>query len=141
MQTVVKLSTRRREELVDITSQVEDAIRSSGVSTGVCVLYCPHTTSALTINEGADPAVAADLVSGLRRLVPEGWDFSHAEGNSDAHLKASLFGASETILIEDGRPMLGTWQRIFYCEFDGPRHRTFYVRIEDQGGQPGMKTG
>lgn len=125
----VTVSTRRREELVDVTSQVEEAVRNSGVSSGTCILYCPHTTSAMTINEGADPAVAEDLVSGLRRLVPEEWGFIHAEGNSDAHLKASLFGASETVLIEDGRLVLGTWQRIFYCEFDGPRQRTFFIGI------------
>jgi len=127
----VAVSTRRREELVDVTSQVEDVVRSSGVLSGTCILYCPHTTSALTINEGADPAVAVDLVSALRRLIPEEWGFTHAEGNSDAHLKASLFGASETVLIEDGRLVLGTWQRIFYCEFDGPRRRTFYIRIKE----------
>lgn len=128
----VTVSTRRREELVDVTSQVEEIVHSSGVSSGVCILYCPHTTSALTINEGADPAVAEDLVSGLRRLIPEDWGFTHAEGNSDAHLKASLFGTSETILIEEGHLVLGTWQRIFYCEFDGPRRRTLYVKVQGQ---------
>ncbi len=133
----VSVSTRRREELVDITSQVQEAIRSAGVSSGICVLYCPHTTSALTINEGADPAVAADLISGLRRLVPEDWGFTHAEGNSDAHLKASLVGTSETIIIEGGRPVLGSWQRIFYCEFDGPRQRTLYINIEGQKDSQG----
>ena len=128
----VTVSTRRREELVDVTSQVEEIVRLSGVSSGACILYCPHTTSALTINEGADPAVAEDVVSGLRRLIPEDWGFTHAEGNSDAHLKASLFGASETVLIEEGRLVLGTWQRIFYCEFDGPRRRTLHIKVQGQ---------
>lgn len=132
----ISLSTRQREVLVDITSSVQDALRQTGISSGICVLYCPHTTAAITINEGADPSVAHDMVMGLRRLVPGNWDFTHMEGNSDAHIKASLIGPSETVIIEDGRPVLGTWQKIFFCEFDGPRKREFFVRV-----QPGEKTG
>jgi len=123
------VSTRTREELVDITSPVEDAVRKSGISSGLCVVYCPHTTGAITINEGADPAVARDLVMGLGRLVPRNWDFSHMEGNSDAHMKTSMIGPSETVIVENGGLVLGTWQRIFFCEFDGPRSRNCFVKV------------
>ena len=129
----ITVSTSRREELVDITAPVEDAVRKTGVSSGLCVLYCPHTTAAVTVNEGADPSVAQDMVAGLGRLIPGDWDFSHMEGNSDAHIKASLIGPSETVIVDGGRLVLGTWQRIFFCEFDGPRKRTFFVKV--QGGE------
>jgi len=128
----IQISTRRREELVDITSSVENTIGKSGVLSGNCILYCPHTTGAITVNEGADPSVAADIVMGLERLIPQNWGFAHREGNSDAHIKASLIGPSETVIIDGGRPALGTWQRIFFCEFDGPRNRTFYVKIQGE---------
>ncbi len=129
----LRVSTRSREELVDITTMVEEAVRKSGVSSGLCVLYCPHTSAAVTINEGADPAVVRDLLMGLRRLIPRDWDFSHMEGNSDAHLKTSLVGPSETLLIHGGRIVLGTWQRVFFCEFDGPRDRNLYLKtIQDR---------
>jgi secondary thiamine-phosphate synthase enzyme len=123
------VSTRRREELVDITSSVEDAVGKAGIPSGFCVIYCPHTTAAITINEGADPSVAEDMTVGLRRLIPPDWDFSHMEGNSDAHIKASLTGTSEMVIVDDGRLVLGTWQRIFFCEFDGPRKRMFLVKV------------
>lgn len=126
----ISVSTRRREELVDITSSVEDAVGRAGISSGLCVLYCPHTTAAITVNEGADPSVAEDMVMGLRRLIPRDWDFSHMEGNSDAHLKASLIGPSETVIVDGGRLVLGTWQRVFFCEFDGPRKRVFFVKAQ-----------
>lgn len=126
----ISVSTRRREELVDITSSVEDAVGRAGFSSGLCALYCPHTTAAITVNEGADPSVAEDMVMGLRRLIPRDWDFSHMEGNSDAHLKASLIGPSETVIVDGGRLVLGTWQRIFFCEFDGPRKRVFFVKVQ-----------
>ena len=129
----ISVSTRRREELVDITSSVEDVVGKAGISSGICVLYCPHTTAAITVNEGADPSVAEDMVMGLRRLIPQDWNFSHMEGNSDAHLKASLIGPSQTMIIEDGRLVLGTWQRIFFCEFDGPRKRVFFIKLLGQG--------
>ena len=119
----ILVSTRAREDLVDVTSMVEKAVREAGVSSGICVLYCPHTTAAITINEGADPSVAEDILMGLGRLIPASWDYSHLEGNSDAHLKSSLVGTSETVIIEKGRLVLGTWQKIFFCEFDGPRSR------------------
>jgi len=126
----ISVSTRRREELLDITSSVEDAVGRADISSGLCVLYCPHTTAAITVNEGADPSVAEDMVMGLRRLIPRDWDFSHMEGNSDAHLKASLIGPSETVIVDGGRLVLGTWQRVFFCEFDGPRKRVFFVKIQ-----------
>jgi len=129
----ISVSTRRREELVDVTSSIEDAVRKAGISSGLCVLYCPHTTAAITINEGADPSVAEDMVMGLQRLIPGDWNFSHMEGNSDAHIKASLIGPSETVIVDDGKLVLGTWQRIFFCEFDGPRKRVFFVKV--QGGE------
>ncbi len=125
----IPVPTRRREELVDITSTVEKAVGKTGILSGLCVLYCPHTTAAITVNEGADPAVAEDMVMGLRRLIPRDWDFSHMEGNSDAHLKASLIGPSETIIVDGGKLVLGTWQRVFFCEFDGPRSRVFLMKV------------
>jgi secondary thiamine-phosphate synthase enzyme len=128
----ILVSTRRREELVDITSSIENAVGKASISSGLCVLYCPHTTAAITINEGADPSVAEDMVVGLRRLIPPAWDFSHMEGNSDAHIKASLIGTSETVLVNEGKLVLGTWQRIFFCEFDGPRKRMFFVKFLGQ---------
>lgn len=126
----IPVSTRRREELVDITSSIEDAVGKAGISSGLCVLYCPHTTAAITVNEGADPSVAEDMVMGLQRLIPRDWNFSHMEGNSDAHMKASLIGPSETLIIDSGKLVLGTWQRIFFCEFDGPRKRVFFVKLQ-----------
>ena len=129
----VSVSTRRREELVDITSSVEEVVGKSGIISGICTLYCPHTTAAITVNEGADPCVAEDMVAGLKWLIPRDWDFSHLEGNSDAHIKASLMGPSETVIVDGGRLVLGTWQRIFFCEFDGPRQRTFFIQV--QGGE------
>jgi len=126
----ILVSTRRREELVDITSSVEGAVGKAGISSGICVIYCPHTTAAITVNEGADPSVAEDMVMGLRRLIPLDWGFSHMEGNSDAHIKASVIGPSETVIVDGGRLVLGTWQRIFFCEFDGPRKREFFVKVQ-----------
>ena len=123
-----RVSTRQREELVDITADVGRAVEEAGLQSGLCVIYCPHTTASLTVNEGADPAVARDIICGMAHLVPRSLDFRHAEGNSDAHIKASLFGPSLTLIVEKGKPFLGTWQRIFLCEFDGPRDRTVFVR-------------
>ncbi len=123
-----KLSTPE-EGLVDITNEVTEAIMESGVLEGLCVIFCPHTTAAITINENADPDVKADFVLGMDRSFPELSAFRHAEGNSDAHIKSSTIGASETIIIAGGKPLLGTWQNIYFCEFDGPRTRKFYVKI------------
>ena len=110
-------------EFVDITSIIEKEIKQSGISDGVCYLYNPHTTACLTINEGADPAVQDDIVAALRKIVPMDHPYKHMEGNSPAHIMASLMGSSITVFVENSRLVLGTWQRIFFCEFDGPRSR------------------
>jgi secondary thiamine-phosphate synthase enzyme len=124
------VGTDARTEFLDITSVVKEAIAASGVTDGTCVVFCPHTTAAVTIQENADPDVPRDLLMWLNRLVPKDVPgFRHAEGNSDAHLKASLIGSSVTILIENGAPVLGTWQGVFFCEFDGPRDREVWIRV------------
>ena len=132
---VFHLRTSRRQEMVDITRFVEEAVRKAGVRSGLCVVYCPHTTGAVTINEGADPDVASDILMGLSRLVPEDLPFRHREGNADAHLKASLVGPSENLIVNEGRLLLGTWQKIFFCEFDGPRERSVHLKFL-AGGDP-----
>jgi secondary thiamine-phosphate synthase enzyme len=125
----IPVKTRRRNELIDITSEIRALIEESGVSEGICRIFVPHTTAAVTINEKADPAVAEDISRTLEKIIPAGWGYGHAEGNSDSHIKASLIGASETLIISGGRPLLGTWQAVFFCEFDGPRSRRCVVRI------------
>lgn len=115
--------------LVDITAEVTEAIAESGVNEGICIVYCPHTTAAITINENADPDVKTDFISGLDKSFPDLSSFRHVEGNSDAHLKSSAVGASETIIVTAGKPLLGTWQGVYFCEFDGPRNRKFYVKV------------
>lgn len=121
--------------MLPITAQVRQAVEESGVDSGLCVVFTPHTTAAITINENADPDVAGDFVLGMRTAFPDQNAFRHAEGNSPAHLKSSCVGCSETILIEDGRLLLGTWQGIWFCEFDGPRSRRFWVKIISDGGR------
>ena len=111
-----QLSTQA-QGLVDITAEVTEAITESGVNEGICIVYCPHTTAAVTINENADPDVKTDFIAGLDRIFPDFEIFRHAEGNSDAHLKSSAVGASETIIITGGKPLLGTWQGIYFCEY------------------------
>jgi len=123
------VQTGSKEVFVDITGQVEGEVRRAGIKSGVCVVYVPHTTAAVTINENADPTVRQDLLMSLRKAVPDSLPYAHAEGNSPAHVKSSLVGASITIPIEDGRLVLGTWQGVFFCEFDGPRHRHVYVQL------------
>jgi len=125
----IQVSSKSRNELVDITDRVADLVRDSGVTSGVCHLFTLHTTAAVTVNEGADPAVRRDISRFLATLVPADAPFTHGEGNSDAHVKASLVGPSETLLIEGGRLLLGTWQAIYFCEFDGPRSRKVALRI------------
>lgn len=122
------LSTKR-EELRDITGVVAADVVESGVRDGFCVVFCPHTTAAITINENADPDVRHDLLLGLDAAFPDRREFRHGEGNSAAHLKSSAVGASETVLVRNGRLVLGTWQGIYFCEFDGPRTRTFQVSV------------
>ncbi|HOI54150.1 MAG TPA: secondary thiamine-phosphate synthase enzyme YjbQ [Phycisphaerae bacterium] len=120
--------TARREQLLDITGQVAAALRD-GPDEGVCIVFVPHTTAAVTINENADPSVVADMLAKTSRMVPRDEGYAHAEGNSDAHIKASLVGSSVTIPIAGGRLALGTWQGIYFCEFDGPRSRTVHVQV------------
>jgi secondary thiamine-phosphate synthase enzyme len=123
------VSTSSRMEFVDITSHIEKEIKQSGISDGVCYLYNPHTTAGLTINEGADPAVQDDIVAALRKIVPLDHPYKHMEGNSPAHIMASLMGSSVTVFIENSRLVLGTWQRIFFCEFDGSRTRKVLWKV------------
>ncbi|MBU8922305.1 MAG: secondary thiamine-phosphate synthase enzyme YjbQ [Bacteroidales bacterium] len=126
------IRTSRRNELIDITSDIRSMIMESGVSEGVCHIFVPHTTAAVTINEKADPAVARDIANDLERLVPDSPAFTHAEGNSDAHVKTTLTGSSEFLIISGGVPVLGTWQAVFFCEFDGPRTRRYNARISGE---------
>lgn len=123
------VKTAKREQLVDITAQVMEIISKSGVNSGICVLYVPHTTAAITINENADPSVRVDIEETLSKLVPYGKGYRHLEGNADSHIKSTLVAPSITLIIENGRPVLGTWQGIFFCEFDGPRTRKVHVKI------------
>jgi len=126
----LSVSTKSREQLVDVTQEVAAVVRDSGVTDGVATLFVPHTTAAVTINENADPSVAADILKGLSELVPRSAPYyRHSEGNSDSHLKASLTGPSLQVLIEGGRLVLGTWQGIYFCEFDGPRSRKLLVKV------------
>ena len=118
-----------RNNWIEVTGNVRDLVRESGVRNGLCVVYCPHTTAGITINENADPDVVRDLIFALEKTYPDRAEFRHSEGNSAAHLKASVIGSSATIIIRDGRLLLGTWQGIYFCEFDGPRTRRFYVEI------------
>lgn len=126
------VQSRGHEELIDITGMVAAIITKLAISDGICIIYTPHTTAAITINENADPTVRSDIVKGLRHLKFEQVNFNHAEGNSPAHLKSSIIGCSETVIIENGRMVLGTWQGIYFCEFDGPRTRTVLVTIISQ---------
>jgi len=121
--------TSRRTELQDVTAEIEAAVRESGCASGVCHLYVPHTTAGVLINEGDDPAVARDIEAALDRLIPHRGDYTHAEGNSDSHIKTALVGSSEIVWIEGGRLVLGRWQSIFLAEFDGPRTRELRVKI------------
>ena len=128
MQTLT-VKTDRRTQLLDVTAQVQTAVASSGVVNGVCYLYVPHTTAAITINECADPDVALDVEGALDRLIPTAGPYRHSEGNSDSHVKAVLVGASEVIYVEAGKLVLGRWQGVFFCEFDGPRERRLIMKV------------
>ncbi|AAD36934.1 MULTISPECIES: secondary thiamine-phosphate synthase enzyme YjbQ [Thermotoga] len=121
--------TSSRTQFVDITSEIVKFIEESKVRNGICVVFVPHTTAGITINENADPSVRQDIMNTLNKLVPPSAGYTHLEGNADSHIKASLVGSSVTLIIENGRPLLGTWQGIYFCEFDGPRTRSVYVKI------------
>jgi secondary thiamine-phosphate synthase enzyme len=125
----IEIRTRSREEFVDLTAEVGRAVAASGVKSGLCVVAVPHTTAGITVNENADPDVRTDMAMTLRRIVPDALPYAHGEGNSPAHVKASLIGSSVTLIVEGGRLQLGTWQGIFFCEFDGPRTRQAWVQV------------
>jgi secondary thiamine-phosphate synthase enzyme len=133
IQQEFSVSTRTRCQMVDITSQVQLIVRESGVKDGDAIIYCPHTTAGVTINENADRSVPHDILLALEKAVPEHLaGFKHIEGNSDAHVKSSIVGCSEQVLLTNGSLQLGTWQGIFFCEFDGPRNRKVYVQVRGQ---------
>jgi len=125
----LSVPTRSRNEFVDITARVQEAAAQEGVSSGLCIVYVPHTTAGVTINESADPSVQRDILVTLDRMVPQQGDYRHLEGNSPAHVKASLMGSSAQVAVTEGRLVLGTWQGIFFCEFDGPRTRKVHLRF------------
>jgi len=128
-----RVNTKSRSQMIDITSQVSSIVGESGITDGDAIVYCPHTTAAITINENADPSVPHDILLTLDQLLPQHRSgYRHSEGNSDAHCKSSLLGCSEQILIEGGSLQLGTWQGIFFCEFDGPRSRKVIVQVRGQ---------
>jgi len=129
---ILSVKTRERTELIDITSNINQLIQKSGVDQGLCMLYVPHTTAAVTINESADPSVKSDILMILNHIIPWEANYRHLEGNSAAHIKSTLVGPSELIAIEKRRLSLGTWQGIFFCEFDGPRTRKVNVRIMEE---------
>ncbi len=126
---ILSVKTRETTELIDITSDINRLVQESGVDQGLCMLYVPHTTAAVTINESADPSVKSDMLMIINRIIPLEADYRHLEGNSAAHIKTTLVGPSELIAIENQQLVLGTWQGVFFCEFDGPRSRKLYVRI------------
>jgi len=125
----LRVKTNSRTELVDITQGVQRLVAESGIKSGMCFVYVPHTTSGITINENTDPNVGRDILKELNKVIPFEDNYGHHEGNSAAHIKSTIVGISNVILIEEGRLALGTWQSIFYCEFDGPRDRRVYVKV------------
>jgi len=123
------VKTTSRFQMIDITGMVRSALRESGVQSGICCVFVPHTTAAVTINENADADVQRDIIAELDKVIPLNDNYRHVEGNSAAHVKSSLVGASEMVLVERGELVLGTWQSLFFCEFDGPRTRHFHVKF------------
>jgi len=125
----IEVGTRQRSEMIDITEEVQAQVARSGVKNGLCLVWVPHTTAGVTVNENSDPAVQRDLLAALDRLVPRNGDYRHSEGNSDGHIKSTLCGREVSLIIEEGALVLGTWQGIFFCEFDGPRRRMVLIKI------------
>jgi len=125
----INVKSKSRIEFIDVTGMVQDVVKEGGVKNGICYLYVPHTTAGVTINEGADPSVQRDIQNTLSRLVPQDVNYFHREGNADAHIKSTLVGTSVHVIVEEGKLLLGTWQSIFFCEFDGPRHRRIAVKF------------
>ena len=129
MNTEISVKSRSRNEFINITQEVQNVVNKSGIKDGFCYIFVPHTTAGITINEAADPDVVEDIQRQLDKIAPADGNYRHAEGNSDAHIKASITGSSQAVFIENGRLKLGTWQGIFFCEFDGPRNRKVWVKI------------
>jgi secondary thiamine-phosphate synthase enzyme len=123
------IGTTKADEFIDITNIIRQEVGKSGIKDGLVIVFIPHTTAGVTINENADPDVAYDMLSGLKRAFPESNEYRHREGNSHAHIKASLMGSSCSIIIENGQLKLGTWQGVYFCEFDGPRNRKIYIKV------------
>ncbi len=129
MAITITIKTTKQTELMDITGQVQQVLRQHSIKDGLCYVFVPHTTAGVTINEAADPSVQRDILAVLNEVIPFRFPYLHAEGNSPAHIKASIVGSSVPVIVESGRPLLGTWQGIFFCEFDGPRTRKVYLKI------------
>lgn len=125
----LSLTSTRRSEMIDITAEIRKAVREAGIAEGTAVVFVPHTTAGVTINENADPDVVRDMLAGLERMVPFEAGYRHAEGNSAAHIKATLTGFAQTLIVTAGAPLLGTWQGVYFCEFDGPRRRSVHVQV------------
>lgn len=128
----INIKTSRRTDLIDLTDEIQKIVTKSKAKSGICFVFCPHTTAGLTINENADPSVKRDIINTLNKLVPEAAGYSHAEGNADSHVKSSLLGSSLTIFIENNVLQLGTWQGIYFCEADGPRTREIWIKITEE---------
>ena len=126
---ILTIPSHRKEELIDITGSIKEEVNSSRIETGICRVFVPHTTAGVTINEGADPSVQRDIIETLKQLIPERADYHHMEGNSDAHIKASLLGSSVNLIVDNNRLVLGTWQHVFFYEGDGPRNRRVFIHI------------
>ncbi len=125
----INVKSRVRNEFIDITDKIQEVVKEEGITSGICYIYVPHTTAGITINEGADTSVQRDIQVALSKLVPFEADYSHREGNADAHIKSTLVGTSKVVFVDDGKLHLGTWQAIYFCEFDGPRHRRVAVKV------------
>ena len=128
-----EVKTSTQTEFMDVTRSVQEAVKKTGVEDGICIIFIPHTTAAVTINENADPSVVQDILKELNKVVPFKGQYQHLEGNSPAHIKSSLLGCSQIVFVKSGKLVLGTWQGIFFCEFDGPRNRKVYVKMIPDG--------
>ncbi len=127
----INVKTQSKTAMVNITSQIQEAVKSSGVRNGICTVFVPHTTAGVTINENADPDVVSDILKEINKIVPFDDNYSHIEGNSAAHIKASMFGFSLQVIINETKLILGTWQSVYFCEFDGPRNRNVHINISE----------
>lgn len=126
---MIEVSTKSKQQFMEVTPMIEERVKKRGIKNGVCFIYVPHTTAGITVNENADPSVVRDILHALDRLIPVDGDYTHLEGNAHAHVKASIIGHNAILLVENGKLVLGTWQGVFLCEFDGPRIRKVLVKI------------